>query len=1006
MSLSPKWAALSVALASIALLVGPAPAGAAVVPVVQDDLLTVTGDGDPNLITLTVIDGEIAVDDVKTGLLADGDADIVVNSGGGNDTVDATALVAGTYQTLVLNGGDDDDVLRGGAVNGDVLNGEAGNDTLVGGRATDTANGGDGDDVMVWNNGDNTDVNNGAAGNDEVVINGNDGGVDVNTYAPDPINAGRAIVARTNVGQFTVNFDAERLTVNGLGGDDAIIPDPAAAVGLAERTSLVVNGGADNDTISGGDGNDRLVGGTGADAVAGGPGDDLMVWNNGDGSDSNEGGDGIDTVQSNGNPNNEAYRYGPGVNPGEVHFERLPNANGLGAFTIDLVAENLVINSLAGEDTFQPIAAGLAGRTLITVNAGDGTDSVTGGDGNDTLNGDAGNDMLIGGRGNDTANGGADDDLMVWNNGDGSDVNNGGDGTDTVQSNGNPNNEEYRYAPGANAGEVHFERLANAGGLGAFSIDLVAENLVVNSLAGDDNFRATAPGLTGRTLITVNAGEGNDDVEGGDGNDTLNGDLGNDLLVGAKGADTANGGDGDDLMVWNNGDGSDVNNGDLGNDTVRSNGNPNDESYTYKPGADAGRVLFERAANAAGAGAFAIDLSAENLEVNSLAGADTFRAPNPGIAGRTLITVNAGDGNDDVEGGDGGDVQNGDAGNDRLVGAKGGDSANGGDGDDLMVWNNGDGSDVNNGNDGNDTVQSNGAAVGETYTYEAAAARVLFKRVSGAPAFQIDFTAESLVVNALAGDDRIDPLGPLGGLAAVTINAGDGNDRAVGNDGRDTLDGGAGDDTLFGGEGNDNATGGAGSDLIDGQDGNDGLQARDGENDLVRGGAGGGDTAVTDALTVDSVTGVETLDAIPGQPQGPPNPPQQPPNNPPAPPVDKAAQLPTLGKFAVTGSGGKLVAKVPVSCPAGEAGGCRTTLTVETAKAVRLGSVRAVAVLGSKSVQVAPGGKATASIRIARNAATLAVNGKLAVRVRIVTTDAAGNTATRTVPVTLKVPRS
>ena len=71
-----------------------------------------------------------------------------------------------------------------------------------------------------------------------------------------------------------------------------------------------------------------------------------------------------------------------------------------------------------------------------------------------------------------------------------------------------------------------------------------------------------------------------------------------------------------------------------------------------------------------------------------------------------------------MTGGDGVDVQNGDAGNDTLVGGKGNDTANGGADDDTMTWNNGDGTDMDTGNAGNDTVVSNGNdAAGEVYTY-------------------------------------------------------------------------------------------------------------------------------------------------------------------------------------------------------------------------------------------------------------------------------------------------
>ncbi len=1317
MSFSPKWAALAVALASIAFLVGAVPAGAAIVQQeVNGDQLTITADGENDEITLSVVNGNIAVNGVETDpvIPADGDAEIVVNSGGGNDTVSASALVAGTYKSLVLNGGDGNDLLTGGA-NGvglgisDVLNGDAGNDTLTGGKGTDTVNGGLDDDVMIWNNGDATDVNNGEAGNDEVVINGSPSVEtgDINTYRPvnpaDPANL-RVLFARTNLVPFTVNFDAEKLTVNGLAGNDTMSPDAAAPTGLATRTALSLNGGDGNDSITGGDGNDvingdlgddSLIGAKGADTVKGGDGDDLMVWNNGDGSDVNDGDAGIDTVESNGAPVGETYNYEAAA--GRVLFKRVAGAP---AFTIDFTAEKLLVNSIGGDDKFEQVGAGLLAPLLITINAGDGLDTIKGSDGSDTLNGDAdndvieslagvdtlsggtGNDRLVGGGGGDAVSGGDGDDVMIWNNGDATDVNNGEAGNDEVVINGSPSLETgdiNTYRPVNAADPANLRVLFARTNLVPFTVNFDAEKLTVNGLAGNDTMSpdaASPTGLATRTTLSLSGGDGNDSITGGDGNDVINGDLGNDTLIGGKGIDTVSGGDNNDRMIWNNGDGSDVNDGDAGIDTVESNGAEVAETYNYE--AAAGRVLLKRVA---GAPNFTIDFTAENLVVNSLAGTDTFAATSGGLAGLTSITVNAGDDNDTIVGGDGGDrlvggkgtdtvngadgddlmvwnngdgsdtndgdagidtvesngadvaetynyeaaaprvllkrvagapaftidftaerlvvnsfggadtfeqaglgvpatlitvnagndndlvkgsegidSLNGDSGNDTLIGAKGNDIVKGGDGNDLMIWNPGDGDDVNDGDDGVDTVESNGAPVAETYTYEAAAGRVLFKRIAGAPAFTIDFTAEELLVKSIGGDDTFEPIG--GGLAplAITIEAGIGNDTVKGGDGpdelrgedgADVLNGGAGDDLLLGGiendqiaggdnddslvgnEGddrlvgdkgldimlggndddvvvwnngdasdeavgnagddllevngapvgddlklvvggfertnlvpftieldgdsgefeqvsvnsgggadtfavspglagllvsanggdgndelsgsvetdsfagdagddtllagaaNDTVNGGAGEDEVDGQDGNDQLATRDGQSDVVHGGAGT-DSAVTDALTVDLVDGVENLDAT--QVPGPAAPPPPIKVTPPPPTPDRVALLPKLGKVAVAASGKKLVAKVPVSCPATEAGGCRTTLKVET-KAGR----KAV---GSKTLRLAAGARTTASINIAPGAAKLAVNGKLAVRLRITSTDAAGNTANRTVAITLKLPRS
>jgi len=87
-----------------------------------------------------------------------------------------------------------------------------------------------------------------------------------------------------------------------------------------------------------------------------------------------------------------------------------------------------------------------------------------------------------------------------------------------------------------------------------------------------------------------------------------------------------------------------------------------------------------------------------------------------------------------------------------------------------------------------------------------------------------------------------------------------------------------------------------------------------------------------------------------------------------------------------------------------EAGGCQTTVTLETAKAVNLGRFRAALVLGSKSVDLAPGQRMTVSVRIDA-AAGLATHGKLATRAQVESSDAAGNSAVRALTVGLRIPR-
>jgi hypothetical protein len=76
-----------------------------------------------------------------------------------------------------------------------------------------------------------------------------------------------------------------------------------------------------------------------------------------------------------------------------------------------------------------------------------------------------------------------------------------------------------------------------------------------------------------------------------------------------------------------------------------------------------------------------------------------------------------------------------------------------------------------------------------------------------------------------------------------------------------------------------------------------------------------------------------------------------------------------------------------------------------TAKAVSLGRVRAVLVLGSATVALAPGQKTTVSIRVNGSAVGLARRGRLRTRLQIASTDAAGNSATRSLAVGLRIPR-
>ena len=527
--------------------------------------------------------------------------------------------------------------------------------------------------------------------------------------------------------------------------------------------------------------------------------------------------------------------------------------------------------------------------------------------------------------------------------------------------------------------------------------DVNAE-IAVNAGEGDDLVDASALALANYKTLVLHGDAGNDLLTGGIGNDELFGDAGEDRLVGFKGGDQARGGEGNDLIIWNNGDGTDpVNDGEVGSDEVEINGAPTAADEDLFRAVSPTELHFERANLVK----FSMEIKAERMTINGLGGDDVIKVDPANAAGvaatKTAVTINGGIGKDTVvgsdaseliTGGDGEDKLSGGLGNDRIVGDRGVDTMIGEAGDDTLVWNNGDAADLNDGGPGFDRAEENGGGEGDQFKLvPAAGGNATFERTNLVPftvklasltaAVEPNGGIESVVVNGLGGDDTFVASPGLTGLSVV----------ANGDAGNDTLTGAEEADSFFGGLGNDTITPGAGADLADGGEGDDTLMARDNAGDLVRGGAGT-DSAQTDATTVDAVDGVEKLDAT--KVATPPSP-------------DTKALLPTLGKIAVKKSGKARIAMVPLSCPAAETGGCRVTVTLETAKAAHLGSVSAVVVLGSKTVKIAGGKRMTAPVRLAPGAAALARGGKLATRVRLASSDAAGNTAVRTTATSLRL---
>ena len=585
-----------------------------------------------------------------------------------------------------------------------------------------------------------------------------------------------------------------------------------AAFGAADaQIDVEVDGGDGNDTITGSEFADDLFGGGDADRIigdnnpagsrdlsVGDDGDDTLVWNPGDGDDTNEGGDGTDTIEVNGGGGGEQFT----VAPGRRRADRLRPRRRPAPFNVDIgTAERLDLNAGGGDDSMtSTTAVGFA----LDIDGGDGNDTLDGGDGPDQITGGAGNDRIVGDNNpaatRDNSVGGDGDDTLVWNPGDGDDTNEGGAGTDTIEVNGGGGAEQFTVAPSTTAGRIAFNRVAPA----PFNVDIgTAERLDLNAGGGDDSMTSTTVrGLRARHRRRRRQRQprrrrrGRPDhrrrgqrphhrrQQPGRHPRQLRGRR-RQRHVGVEPRRRRRHQRGRRRQRHDRGQRRrrrrGVHRRTLGDRRAhRVRPHRPDATRPVQP-----RHRHRRAAR---------PQRQRRRRQHDLDDRVGF-----------VLDIDGGDGNDTLDGGDEADLITGGAGNDRITGdnnpAATRDNSVGGDGDDTLVWNPGDGDDINEGGAGNDTIEVNGGAGGEVFTVRPSptAGRVLFDRTGPTPPgpFNLDIgTAERLVLNAGAGNDRITGARGLAGRIASTFNGDAGNDRITGTDGADRLDGGAGNDVI------------------------------------------------------------------------------------------------------------------------------------------------------------------------------------------------------------------
>ena len=467
-----------------------------------------------------------------------------------------------------LYGGIGNDKLYGGADN-DELYGEAGDDYLEGGSGTNYLYGGDGNDTLV--SGEDTDYMYGDDGNDYFI--GGDG---------DNYMYGGSGDDRMQGGE---GYDY----MEGGTGDDVLSGGNGYNEMYGQEGNDEIYGGNDNDYIDGGVGDDQLYGGNGENKIYGQDGNDIIYDGDdgsyiyggtgndsiyaGGGDDVIDGGEGDDYIQDDHGDDTVIFKAGYGTDTiSDAAGNNTIQLSGLSIedavmsringsdLKISFGADNIIIKQYFDGGAFQNFNInGTMLNDLITTLYGSDNDdwmsawndngvSMNGGNGNDTIQGGNGNDTLDGGTGNDFLNGNGGNDTYIFSKGFGNDTVEDWSGSSVIK------------LTDINIDEISISK-SNDSTL-ILTIDSTGDTLTVNGYKWNQDgytfefadgttdtvnkdtwkwgsgFGGTEGEGTQPEQNIINGTVGSDNLYGSDSNDILDGGTGNDILNGGNGMDT------------------------------------------------------------------------------------------------------------------------------------------------------------------------------------------------------------------------------------------------------------------------------------------------------------------------------------------------------------------------------------------------------------------------------------------------------------------------------------